>query len=544
LRLNDTRFDSGLRRTWVGKFLLGPAALKRRVRLLCLLLLASCWSLPSGAEELFKLRTIPSAGRVVAARIADVNGDSRADVFVVAIEGMPPTEQRVVRVFLQGPDGSLPTQPNHFVALPQWSGVYDLADVLPRPGVEMVLLAPHGVSILSLATADSTPVLYPVEGGSVAIAEDERGFEPVKIVFDDFGPTPRLLVPQFGGLVVMETDGRIAARLTVPRRANFYVIPSNGFVSSESDVQLFVDVPKIAVGDVDGDGRTDIVASTRHEIGVFMSREDGTFDAAPSRTVALGMVTRRDHIRGTGGVSCEFRDVNLDGRLDLLVTHVEGSIADAVTTTRVFTNRDGNWLLDNPDGQYQSTDALASNKLVDLDRDGLPELLRIQIKFTLLEFIELLLTREVDALISIHGQAKAPGVGFTEEPSLTRSVSIPFRFDTFRAKGFVPTVSADLNGDGHADLLASGAGDAVEVFIGGGTRVFARRSVRQKMPTAGVISFADMNADGLTDFVIFDPHNFDMPVQVAINLGALPGTPEAKRLGAQWTASEVPSDSR
>nr|MCS5619533.1 hypothetical protein [Myxococcota bacterium] len=72
----------------------------------------------------------------------------------------------------------------------------------------------------------------------------------------------------------------------------------------------------------------------------------------------------------------------------------------------------------------------------------------------------------------------------------------------------------------------------------------ARRSIRQKMPTAGVISFADIDANGLTDFVIFDPHNFDAPVQVAINLGALPGTPEAKRLGAQWTASEAPSDSR
>jgi hypothetical protein len=44
------------------------------------------------------------------------------------------------------------------------------------------------------------------------------------------------------------------------------------------------------------------------------------------------------------------------------------------------------------------------------------------------------------------------------------------------------------------------------------------------MPTAGVIHFGDYDQDGLQDFVIFDPHNFDVPMRIGRNLGMLPGT--------------------
>lgn len=507
--------------------------------------MAVAWfSTMASADDLFQVTSLAGTGRAVAAQMADVDGDGRVDVFVVAIEDMPPREERVVRVYLQRPDGSLPASPDHAVPLPPWSGVYDLADVLPRPGVEMVILAPHGVSVLSLADAESAPVEYRVEGGSVAIAEDERGFDPVKIVDRTLGEELMLLVPQFGRLVVLRKDGSVYTSIEIGRRANYYVIPSNGFVSSESDVQLFIDVPKVATGDVDGDGRPDIVSSTRHEIRVFLQTQEGTFAPAPSRTHALGLVTRRDHIRGSGGVACEFRDVDRDGLLDLLVTHIEGSITDATTTTYVYVNRDGQWRLDAPDGTFTSTDALASNTLVDLDRDGRPELLRIQIKFSLLELIELLVTREIDTQISVLGQAEAPARGFAAEPILKRSLSIPFRFDTFRAKGFVPTVAADLNGDGHADLLASGAGDAVEVYVGSEDDILSNRSVKQAMPTAGVIAFGDFDADGLTDFVLFDPHNFDVPVQVAVNRGVLPGTPHGREAGPHSSVLRSAPDSR
>jgi hypothetical protein len=250
-----------------------------------------------------------------------------------------------------------------------------------------------------------------------------------------------------------------------------------------------------------------------------LRRADGGFESEPSRKIPLALVTPRDHIRGTGGVSCDFRDFDGDGDLDLLISHAEGSITDAVTTTYIFFNRDGGWHLDDPDGKFASENGLASTVLVDIDDDGVLELLRIQVKFSLLEFVELLLTREIDAVIAVHRLATESS--FAKEPILKRNLGISFSFDTFRAKGFLPTFSADLNHDGYLDLLTSGDGDVVEVFLGGGKKPFAKRAARQKMSTGGVIAFADFDGNDLPDFILYDPHNFDVAVKLAINTGAL-----------------------
>ena len=483
----------------------------------------------AAAEEFFAVTALPTPGRSVTARIADFDGDQRADLMVVTIEGMPPHERRTVRVFLQQDDSRLATEPSHVLALPRNSGVYDVADLLAWPGDEMVLLRPDGVTLLSLADASGRRRDLPLEhGGSVAVSEDERGFEAFPLVYRDFATDPWILVPQFGRLVAIDAAGTVQATLELGRRANYYVIPRHGLVSAESDLQLFADVPKVAVGDVDGDGRQDIVSATRHEIRVFLQSAADGFASAPSRTLPLSFLSRRDHIRGSGGVACAFRDFDGDGRLDLLISHVEGSITDAITTTYIFRNRQGGWALDAPDSTFTSEGVLASNTLVDVDRDDTAELLRIHVKFSVLEFVEFLLTREVDAEIALHRQVEGR---FEAAPQLERKLGVPFSFDTFRARGFLPTIRADLDADGRVDLVTSGKGDAIEVYLGSGDEPFENRSARQRMSTAGVIDFADFDGDGLTDFVLFDPHNFDVSVRLAINTG---------RLAAQSPGARIP----
>ena len=478
---------------------------------------------------LFDVRSFESRGRSVAAELADVDGDGRIDLFVVVLAGIPPEETRRIRVYLQRPDGSLPAQPDHEIAMPPLAAVYDVYDIRPEtPGEELLVLLPDGVTILSLASAEGPRWSLAVPGAtSVGVSVDERGLEPFRLVYREFGPEPWILVPQFGLLTALSPDGEVRAQLELPRRANYFVIPTTGLLSLESDFQIFVDVPKLSLGDVDGDGSTDIVSSTRHELRVFLRRPDGSFGREADRQLPLRMMTPRDQIRGSGGVASELREINGDGLLDLVVTHVRGGFSDAITTSYVYLNHEGQWRLGRPDQTLTSQASLASTAVIDLDGDRRGELLRVELSFSLVELVELLLTQAVDVQVSVH--RFEPGRGFETEPWLRRKLGLPFSFQTFRLEGFVPTARVDLNADGFLDLVTSGGGQELEVFTGGGKVPFARRDGRQKMSTAGMIRFRDFDADGLPDFVLFDPHNFDVPVRLGRNQGRLPGTPAGLR---------------
>ena len=114
-------------------------------------------------DEVFEISEISSEGRVVSARFADFDGDGCKDLMIASLNGIPPEEQRSIRVHLQNPDGSYPTIPSRVVTIPKWSAVYDIADVKDAPGEEIVLLRPDAITILSLADTEVVQWNIPVE---------------------------------------------------------------------------------------------------------------------------------------------------------------------------------------------------------------------------------------------------------------------------------------------------------------------------------------------------------------------------------------------
>jgi hypothetical protein len=451
-----------------------------------------------------------------------LNGDGRSDLIQAAFVSFPPTEERWFRAWIQDAAGGLPDQPRHEWRLPPGVAAYDLADVLPEPGVELLLLRANGVLLVSFAgdVPQLREVLVP-GSSSLAAAEDERGLDRMRIAWSGLGSEPWLIVPLPGEAVALSADGVLQARFASGTRANYLVPPRPGPVFVESELQIFLDVPVLAVGDVDGDGRRDLVASSRHEVRVFLQSDAG-FASAPDRAIALRRVSERDHVRGTGSVRAVFADLDADGLLDALVSHMSGGLTDAQTRTTIHLNKGDGWDLAVADQTFESRRAWTADQLVDIDADGRPELLRIRVPVTVLEMVELLLTRALDAQVSIY-RGRADGL-FEEEPSIERKLDIPFSFDTGRPRGFIPTLNADLNGDGLLDFLSSDGGRGVEVYLGG-KHGFATRHAHQDLPTQGRVRFGDLNGDGLADFVLYAPRLPDSPLRLGTNLGSLPGSP-------------------
>jgi hypothetical protein len=502
---------------------------RRRPRRVALAALAALGVVTPGAgaeDPPFEILEFPSPGRTVMAEFADVDGDGRTDLIQAVFAGLPPEEKRTLRVFRQGAQGEVPRAPTLEVELPAGSAAYDLADLLPWPGTELLLLREHGVEVLGLGGSEVHARQFPVDGGpTVAAAPDELGLDRLKLVWSEFGPEPWVLVPLAGATVVLDASGRTLARLDLGARANYLIPQRTGPVLFESEVQLFLDLPRLDAGDVDGDGRVDLLASSRYELLVILQREDGSLPARPDRRIALRLVDERDHIRSSGRVRLGASDLNGDRRVDLLISHSSGTFTDASARTTLHLNRGGGWDLEAPDRSFETPGAWASDQLVDLDGDGRDELVRTEIPVTVLEAVELLVQRSIDAHVTVYRQDGA--AGFEKQPWLARKLAVPLDFGTSRPRGFIPNVDADLNGDGWRDLLSSGAGDALEVFLGGPRARYGERAARQELPTSGRVRYGKLAPKAGSDLLLYAPRTPDAPLRLAINRQRLPGTPPA-----------------
>lgn len=503
------------------------------ILLFALIVLFGACGPATGADRLFDIAEIVVPGRVVTAQVANLDGDGRPDLMLVTLAGVPPREERTIHVFLQQADGRFAAEPSHHLPVPRWSAVYDVADIRDTPGEELVLLRPDSVRVLSLASAGADVWDLPVPGPStLAAGADERGFDRLKMVYSEFGDEPWILAPQIGAITALSADGEVLAQIDAGRRANYFVAKPAAIISAESDIQLFLDTPKLGTGDVNGDGMIDIVASTRHEIRVFLRLVDGTFEREPTESIPLTFISEQDHSRGSGSVVPQTSDIDGDGLLDLVVTHVDGSFTDSTTTTYVYRNRDGRWDIAEPDDRFVSDGVWNSDLLMALDDDPLLELVRIQIRFSILEMVELLLTREIDTQIHIH--RLQPDGRFGKKPWSRQKVSVGLSFDTFRPKGFMPAGGLDLNADGLMDFVTSDNGKGIQVHLGGDRGPFGRRPQTQKLASTGVIRFAHLDDDRLMDFLLYNPQAFDAPVLLGRNTGRLRGSPpRAETLPAQ-----------
>lgn len=496
-------------------------------------LLSLAASTALGAEDPFTVQILASSGRTVTAELVDLDGDGRQDLLHAVIFGMPPTEQRVLRVHLQRGDGTIPDAYDLEVRIPEPCAAYDLAEVDGIPGAEVLFLQPRGVGSMSFERgADGAlgtrfrQAKIP-EDVTIGVASDERGFDRHRIASFDFGDRPWLIVPGMGETFFLSPVGDLRARIRSGSRANYFLQPP-GPMMTESDIQLFFDAPRISVGDVNGDARPDIVASSRHELRLFFQNEDGGYARDPDEAIPLGRVTLEDHIRGTGSVRSVARDLDGDGLLDLLLSLTVGGVMNAHSNTTVYFNRGQGWDLADPDVAFETEKALSADQLIDLDSDGNVEIVRMGISIGILELVEIFLQRELDVSVRAYRLAPREAEGATienPEPLFETKLDVPLDFETSRPAGFIPTIDFDVNGDGFSDYLDASDGTRLDVYLGSEKNGLAR-SATQEISTEGQIRAGDLDADGLPDFVLFNSRRLDEPVRIVKNRGVLPGTPK------------------
>lgn len=251
---------------------------------------------------------------------------------------------------------------------------------------------------------------------------------------------------------------------------------------------------KVAIGDLNGDGKVDLVVSDSCtgptpsvRVSVFSGDGTGSFPQ-PTMTETSGSARR----------SLLIRDVDQDGHPDVLVADLE---------TVIFKNM-GDGLLGPP-----TRHPLGMNiQVADMDGDGRPDLVGqvndLLIAFnrgdgTFAEPITVAPCRSSLAVGDLNGDGR-PDIACELE---SRGVQVLMNSGkgTFAAPlplvgDGPPTAMADWDHDGDTDLIATQG--AVVFFNEGGS--LPTRTVRRSFPASTAIRLADLNGDGLQDIINVD----------------------------------------
>ena len=225
----------------------------------------------------------------------------------------------------------------------------------------------------------------------------------------------------------------------------------------------------VAIGDVNGDGRPDLVAANYYsnDVSVLLGNGDGTFQAAQSFPTA-----------GMNPVTVAVGDFNGDGRPDLAVTNGANTTSGAVPGNLAV-------LLGNGDGTFQAARTIdvgitpAFVAVRDVNGDGRPDLAVANFR-----------SNDVSVLLG-NGDG---------------TFQAPRNFDT--GTGPLSIAVGDVNSDGQADLAVANfdfnirGPNTVSVLLGNGDGTFQAAQAFSAGTNPASVAVGDFNGDVRQDLAV------------------------------------------
>ncbi len=384
--------------------------------------------------------TYPITFDPVAIVAGDLDGDGNLDLAVLI--SYPPTSGLYLNILRGGGDGSFKTGTNFLAGVSTGTGYLAVGDFTGNGRLDLVVFP------ASVSNTD-TYIFF----------NDGSGNFPSENVCCTTGALS-VVVADFNN------DGKLDIAESNSNGLTIWLGNGDGTFSLASSPSAGNNPDGLAAGDLNGDGKVDLVAAdyTDGTVSVLLGKGDGTFTTGATYPI------------GKQPVAIALADLNGDGKLDVTVANGADNSVQVLLGGGDGTFRSGTYRV--PTGPFSITSG-------DFNRDGIPDLAVLNGDGTVTVFLG-----------DGHGGFKVlnPFPGCGSGPGL-----FPLQI-----------VAADMNGDGTSDLaIACNESEAgasfVALFQGNGDGSFSLKQSYDPDAAIRRMIAADVNGNGIPDLIVASP---------------------------------------
>ncbi|MBZ0274301.1 VCBS repeat-containing protein [bacterium] len=449
------------------------------------------------ADEALPMRVDGPLSAVVA---EDLDGDGRAEIVAAYARVGDEGTSRKLRVFANGA-GEVTLD------VPGWAAAFDIANLgdgaailfIGRGRVDAVRVEGGAAGESSRVATVGAPILVPDEERlpRLSLARNWRG-----------GPETELLSIGLDRVVVLEKNGKgLAPAESLPLAVTGSMHgPSNDDEAAGALANVTIDVPYPALFDYDGDGATDLYVIAGTTLTVFR-QEAGKFATKAAFRRDYEVRTTAERREGNVSAQAVVRDLDGDGRGDVIVNKFGGGLTNYRSQTRIFRGGAGG-LPTTPTYESAGKGFSGGFEFPDADGDGCRDLVMPSVEVSVMTVVKMLTTSKVGIDYQLF-YCGGPSL-YALEPGEVRATT--FRLDVMSRAGLLgtpPVYGHDFTGDGEPDALISPALGRLEVRERKGDAFAPEAAATFNAPPTGNVIVKNVRGNEKPDVILWyvDPEH-------------------------------------
>ncbi|MBD3178876.1 MAG: hypothetical protein GF417_04335 [Candidatus Latescibacteria bacterium] len=280
--------------------------------------------------------------------------------------------------------------------------------------------------------------------------------------------------------------------------------------------------PDLNLIDYNNDGRSDLLITREDRLYIYLKDENNMFSSKLELYRNFDVRTKKEKIEAMANVYTTIQNLDHDGYADVIVTkQTAKGITDLRGVLNIYNGGEKGYGAKPDQVIISEGTASAGTTIRDVNGDGKMDLILPSVKISVTALIRFLITRSFPIKFNIflyHEDGR-----FSESPDFSKEVK--FKID-FSGESDTQAINlkGDFNNDRRKDFVFATDDDELSIYLGirgDDDRIFSDdRAAEIDILAFGEIEVDDLDGDGYSDMLMYYPQNREMEgkVNVLLNL--------------------------